>query len=535
MKKIIKITSVFLVITTLVLLLSSCFGRKYDKETDPHKYLIYELLEDNTYEVKGFKRQIVKEVTVPKVHNGIKVTSIGKNAFYRSVSFFKKLPILKLTIEEGIKKIDDKAFKDVGLLETILPESLEYLGEEAFAYNETKINYVNNLKYIGDSAFVGTKLDGELYLKNIEYGKHVFGYTNVSKVVFDDEIKIIPEAIFLDVIDLEEVVLPKGLEVIEKYAFRSTNIKSLTLINDIKVNDYAFAAIHNLTEVTFLGTNIELANHVFQNNINLNQVDFGNLVEINVNAFNGAPLNEMKISSLNNNYEIINNGKGLLKVNNSKLVLGGSEFTDFSKVTIIEQFAFSNRILGDIVIPITVKEIKKHAFYFTEIKSLEVNAQTIRESAFSYSKILSDEVKISSKLIEKKSFEHAEGFKILKVISSDALIKESAFSSINNLETVYLSGGIKVLEKAFTYNHKLTSVYYGFDNLVVGDLSVDMFFKHYDSVYANTIRYAEYHEDFKIYIPKSLYEEASIRWNTNPSKEYDKYKNTLVDYIEIIE
>lgn len=523
------------IIVVFTLFLSSCFRRTYDSETDPHKYLKYELLEDGTYEVTGFTRKIVKEVTIPSLHEGIEVTAVSKGAFQRFNSFMKTLPILKLNIEEGIKKIDDDAFNNAGLLEVILPESLEYLGDEALAYNKCEINYVNNLKYVGVGAFSDTNLKGEIYLKNIEYGRYAFGNTKVSKVSFDDNIKIIPEGLFSNVLNLEEVLLPDNLEVIGDYAFTGTNLKILELKDEVKVGRNAFSDNHNLNELKFLGDNIELGDRSFENNINLNKVDFGKLKNINSDAFRGAPLNKMKLSPLNYHYEIINNGKGILKSDDSTLILGGSEFNDFSKVKIIGYSSFSYRTLGDIVIPSTVLKVENYAFYETTINSLEVNAIKINESAFTYSKIISDELIISSKIIESYSFKFSKGFKVLRITSSDAVINTNAFVNLSDLETIHLSGGVSVFEKAFTYNPKLTSVYYGFDNLVIGDLSVDMFFKHYDSVSANKVRYAVYHEDFKIFIPKSLYEEALLRWNLDPSDEYDKYKNTLVKYIQIVE
>lgn len=89
-----------------------------------------------------------KEVTVPSEYNGGNVVGIGDRAFYDNEY------VTRLTIPEGVKYIGERAFYSCPITNISLPNSLTFIGKDAFA------GFVNSYK------FEGNELDGGLYIGN---------------------------------------------------------------------------------------------------------------------------------------------------------------------------------------------------------------------------------------------------------------------------------------------------------------------------------------------------------------------------------
>lgn len=84
---------------------------RYSRETDPEKYLSFELLEDGTYTVLGYKDRKTRNLVIPATYQGVPVTQISENAFYEAQFWNPWRDAVKtLTIEDGIKHIGDGAF-----------------------------------------------------------------------------------------------------------------------------------------------------------------------------------------------------------------------------------------------------------------------------------------------------------------------------------------------------------------------------------------------------------------------------------------
>ena len=304
-----------IILLLFVFTLSSCLKPKYSKETNPEKYLEFELLEDDTYAVVGFKDSYVKDLTIPSTYNNKPVTKIKEFAFKAKRSFLHLIthpPIISLIIEEGVKIIEDEAFYDAMLEEVTLPSSLEYIGESAFAKNETKINYIDNLKYIGSNAFKGNILTGEITIKNIEIGEYAFSETLIEKVTFEDDVEIIPEGLFFNSNNLKEINLPKNIKYIGTNAFKNTNIKEVSIFGETIIDTMAFSEIESLEKVELLNKKITLESKSFGNNINLNDINFGNIEHINPEAFSGSPLNNIKLENSNDKYILTKDQKGII-------------------------------------------------------------------------------------------------------------------------------------------------------------------------------------------------------------------------------
>ena len=435
MRKYAKKGFVFVYVLLFVLILNGC-SAKYSKETDPHKYLEFGLLEDNTYAVTGFSGDFVQDVTIPSMHNGIPVTRVSSYAFILGHSFFgippKHLPIETLIIEEGITHIEEFAFESNGIQHIQLPESLVYIGQHAFFGNYAHMNLPENLAFIGEGAFAHAKFEGEVLIKDIEIEAQAFYQAEITHVTFEEGIESIPYGMFGGVSKLESVELPQTLVSIGSSAFEGTinlreisfpdslleigdhafagsGLTKLTFHSSITIGDAAFRENDLLSEVTFDHPDITMGDDAFGYNPLLNDVHYNDLIMINPKAFRFSPMNGQTVSTSNEHYHIIDGALANEDGEGYKLILGGNQLTDFSKFKSIGLYAFYGREFLDLHIPSNILNIEPYAFSFSKFENLTIDAIEIKQYAFYYA-IVNGTVEISSEIIHPDSFNYATGF-----------------------------------------------------------------------------------------------------------------------------
>ena len=419
-----------------VLILNGC-TTKYTNETDPHTYLEFRLLEDNTYGVTGFSGGFVQHVTIPSMHEGIPVTRVMSYAFIQGESFFgippKHLPIDTLVIEEGITHIEEFAFESNGILNAQLPDSLVYVGDHAFSSNYgALINLPENLTYIGEGAFAQVQFDGVVHIKDIEIGALAFYQAGITSVTFEEGIETIPYGMFSGVVNLESIELPQSLVSIGPSAFEGTTnlreisfpeslieigelafhgsgLTTLTLNSQMVIQEGAFWENMLLTEVSFNHPEIILGEDAFGYNPLLNDVHYNDLKSINPRAFRFSPMNRQTVSESNENYTIINHALAKGDDTGFQVVIGESFMEDFSMFKSIGADAFYGREFNDLHIPSNIIYIHPYAFAFSKFKNLTIDALEIRQYAFYYA-VASGTVEITSEMIHSESFNNATGF-----------------------------------------------------------------------------------------------------------------------------
>lgn len=131
-----------------------------------------------------------------------------------------------LVLPDYIKKIENGVFRDCVTLEKIvLPDSLTYIGEEAFSGSSIEeINIPDKIEVIKDSTFNWCDK-----LKNVKFGKNL---KKIEKYAFS----------FCD--SLESIVLPENIKIIEAFALNGGKIKYIYLPDSAtEIDDNAFA--HN--------------------------------------------------------------------------------------------------------------------------------------------------------------------------------------------------------------------------------------------------------------------------------------------------
>lgn len=170
---------------------------------------------------------VSKEVRIPNEIAGIRVVSIGKQAFY-------KKGINLLTLPSGLKVIKEDAFEFNELEEVIIPKLVKVIGNRAFANNNIEVltlpDHVKSLgkwcfamnkikavkipgsvKEVAYCSFYGNKLE-ELEIEDgvIKIGNYAFGNNLINGLKLPRSIKEVEGKTFM-YNPLERLTIPKSL------------------------------------------------------------------------------------------------------------------------------------------------------------------------------------------------------------------------------------------------------------------------------------------------------------------------------------
>lgn len=139
-----------------------------------------------------------------------------------------------------VKEVAQEGLSSTGITKLIIPETVEKLGNAAFAYNY-------NLREV---VFKG---DGALS----ELSRGAFGYCrSIDKITLPDSVKTVGALAFLNCENLSEVTLPQNLEAIGDGAFQGCKkIENITLPQTLKkIGDLAFYNCEGLKQISIPDT-----------------------------------------------------------------------------------------------------------------------------------------------------------------------------------------------------------------------------------------------------------------------------------------
>lgn len=547
-----------LVMCVCVATLCSCANGRYSTSSDPHVYLQYELLEDDTYQVTGFSGRPVKDLVIPATYNDQPVSGIKDDAFKMKKGFWGrdlKLPILSLVIEEGVRNIGNEAFYESGLESVTMADSVEYIGDSAFAYNLTTIQLPEHIVHIGYQAFLSTLLSGELVLGDIDLGESAFRNTSVSTVIFTHGVEHIPDFLFFDCASLthvsfpdslkeigvsafqdclllDEIDFPDTLERIKSSAFKNTGMIELTLKDRWNISDSAFSHNDALTKVTFDGSSIVLEDGVFQDCAHLEIIDFGTLTFIHAKAFIGCPLNDMRVAE-DGPYEMVDGALALRYDDGLELILGPDHYDDFASFLIVGRYAFAGRNFASLNVTENVVAIKPYAFYASHIDEAYIQAEVIESYAFNSAEIAL--LTIASHEIGAMSFYDARRFEEVHIEEGCQKIGTKAFANCFEVEKVYLPASLEWIEQAaFIQCHRLKEVYYGLTEGTPVRLYAGNFIIYQSNITTDDHRInVKIHDDMRIYVHEEVYQACLGLWGDVPLDETYIYSDSLVDFVRI--
>lgn len=206
-----------------------------------------------SYEFAGLGESTDSEIVVPEKYKGKPVTSIGKQAFYRSLwdDFYSDTEypeITSIVLPDTITEIGDYAFAEcTGLTSLTIPDSVTKIGEGAF-YNCTKLVSVN----IPDG------------ITTIKPGTFA-GCYDLASISIPESVSEIGNGAFQNCASLTSITLPEAVTEIAPYCFSNCNsLTSFTIPAQItSIGAYAFEKCTSLTAMTIENTVKVLGEKVF--------------------------------------------------------------------------------------------------------------------------------------------------------------------------------------------------------------------------------------------------------------------------------
>ncbi len=183
------------------------------------------------------------------------------------------------TIKDGTVEIADNAFRScIGLASVAIPQSVERIGNYAFAYSELEsvdipegvdsignyaFQYCRSLlsasvpgsaKSIGSSVFANCDNLSSVVLSEgvTDIGNSMFGSCkNLTSIVIPTSVKTIGTSAFYACTGLKSIVIPESVTTISHYAFQNSGLVSLTIPNSVSdINTSVFSGCSNLSSVT---------------------------------------------------------------------------------------------------------------------------------------------------------------------------------------------------------------------------------------------------------------------------------------------
>lgn len=225
-------------------------------------------------------------------------------------------------IEDGITSIASFAFKDSYVEYVRFPNTLIFLGVDAF--------YGSNLKYVDLS---------NTSLRTIS--ANAFNYNlNLQEVKLPNKLELIEEAAFADTYSLRELAFPNSLEHIESFAFEYSGLRKINIGNNSHLEKIEYSAFSETQ---------------------LQELDFTKLIALKViekSAFAKTNIKDVKIDNKN------------LMIGWEAFVHSGTESLEITSLNIeLNAFALSN--LKNLVIE-DVYEIENRAFYRCDLENVEI-------------------------------------------------------------------------------------------------------------------------------------------------------------------
>lgn len=194
-------------------------------------------------------------ITIPKEINGKKVKEIRSHpemlnvmaGDLKTIFFFDRSNknTVWVTIPEGVISIGDGVFKSSGIERADLPQSLRYIGEEAFADCEEleSIEIPKNVKIIGTKAF---------------------SYCKLKEVILNEGLESIGHCAFEKTVNLKHIRIPDSVSYIGEGAFQGGGLEEITLPpNIVTVPTNLFNGCLELKTAYFSEGTVRLESDVF--------------------------------------------------------------------------------------------------------------------------------------------------------------------------------------------------------------------------------------------------------------------------------
>lgn len=377
--------------------------------------------------------RIYKNIKTVEFEEGSQLQTLGKNAFYYC-------PAQEYALPDTVTSIGEEAFMYSGILSFTVPSKVKRIEKYLFYHSSLEsITFNQTETYIGDYAFAYSGIKEASVPQSVtNIGKYTFANTPISKVTLPDNLKIVSEAMFSNCPNITNVdFLPSTVTYIDSSAFYSTGVTSLdfTKTNITHIDNFAFTGCKELESVKLNEKTTYLSG--FGSCPKLNSISVpSNVTDIGYRAFADNP--QLTFTSVPLSVKYIGsyafagtNVKELDLSANTELSLGDYAFCD---VTTLEK----------ITLPSTLKYISDYAFFNTALKTVSIPDSVERIYKYAFGNTPLSKVSFSSnsqlKVIDKYAF--SDCLSLIKFVFPKSVSEtgNGAFKNDVNLKTVIVLG-----------------------------------------------------------------------------------------------
>ncbi|MDU7032316.1 MAG: leucine-rich repeat protein [Finegoldia magna] len=415
------------------------------KSTEPNDANDFDF-DATTGTIIDYKPYARKDVIIPEKINGVEVKHIAEYAFYNKGLNSVKIP-------NTVISIGDLAFNGNNLGKVTIPDSVEEIGSGAFkSAGITKVTLPENIKKLGKAALEDNK---------------------IKEFTIPKSITKIPESLLENNI-LNNIVIPSTVTEIETKAFKSNELTDVKFADSVKKIDMLAFADNNIKKV-------ELAK-----DCDVHPLAFDSNVETNIPKKPEKEVSEEKDFVFDKNTQTITEYIGndlVVKIPKQidgvdvkaiggfedffgikKIKVGAFQDKGIMKLTIpegvetIDDSAFKNNIIKEVVLPQSLNKIGKEAFSDNKLETITIpkNVSRIEDGTFRNNNLSSVKMEGKVKYIGSECFMNN---KLQNIDLPEGLqsIKDGSFSG-NFLTEIKIPESVTEIETGAFYGNQIQAL-----------------------------------------------------------------------------
>ena len=395
-----------------------------------------------------------------------------------------------LVIPDNFYAINFYAFENCDLARLVAGENIEKIEDAAFRHARIGVIDLSKTKIteLAEDAFVYSNVDEIILPDTLKViNQFAFSGSKIKKLTIPPHVTHIQRFAFDECVNLEKIDIPESVLDIDKDAFNGcTNLKEIKLPNTLlTLKGGIFKGCSQLSEIKIPETVKIIESEAFKGCSQLKKIKFPeNLVSIYSNAFQRcSQLTEIefpeKLERINSwafadctNLRSVKFPKNLREIDSNAFnSCENLEEIDFGNVEVIRDSAFANTGIKNLVVPGGIKVIGSGAFKNCKIQNLVLSdgINKIEGGAFRDNTEL-EEVVIPDSVtsIGRMAFDGCVNLKHIKF--PDSLEDLEFQGDLGNVEKIVLPKNLKSLGyKAFIDSKKLKEIEIPETTSIIGD------------------------------------------------------------------